>query len=123
MNKHNARIWGSENPHETREVSRDSEKVTVWCALSIDRVIGPYYFDDPIVTGDSYLHLLNNYFLPMLSELPANAIFQQDGAPPHYRRAVRGLLNEQMPYSWIGRGGPVNWPGCSPYLTPLDFFL
>ena len=123
VNKHNVRIWGSENRHETREVSRDSAKVTVWCALAIDRVIGPYYFDERNVTGESYLNLLNNFFIPMLPDLPSNIIFQQDGAPPHYSRAVRELLDSELPNSWIGRGGPINWPARSPDLTPLDFFL
>lgn len=66
VNKHNVRIWGTENPHERREVARDSEKVTVWCAQ---------------------------------------------------------LLDEKLPDSWIGRGGPTRWPARSPDLTPLDFFL
>ena len=30
LNKHNLRIWVSENPHETRKVSRDSAKPTVY---------------------------------------------------------------------------------------------
>ena len=29
LNKHNVRIWGSENPHATRELQRDSPKVNV----------------------------------------------------------------------------------------------
>lgn len=61
VNKHNARTSSFETSHERRELSCDSEKVTVWRALSIDRVIGPYNFDEPIVSGNGYLHLLNNY--------------------------------------------------------------
>lgn len=49
--------------------------------------------------------------------------FQQDGAPPHYHRAVREYLTEEFGTRWIGRGGPVAWPPRSPDLTPLDFFL
>ena len=29
LNKHNVRIWGSEHPHEIRELERDSPKVNV----------------------------------------------------------------------------------------------
>ena len=29
LNKQNARIWGTENPHITREIERDSSKVNV----------------------------------------------------------------------------------------------
>lgn len=123
VNKHNVRIWGTENPHEYREELRDSEKVCVWAAMSVNEIIGPYYFDEPIVNAESYLHLLNNYFLPMLPSLPPGTLFQQDGAPPHYSREVRALLDEKLPDLWIGRAGSTNWPARSPDLTPLDFFL
>ena len=33
LNKHNVRIWGSEHPHEIRELERDSPKVNVWCGI------------------------------------------------------------------------------------------
>ncbi|CAH1114890.1 unnamed protein product [Psylliodes chrysocephalus] len=49
--------------------------------------------------------------------------FQQGGAPPHYCLEVRQYLNTVFPGQWIGRRGPVEWPGRSPDLTPLDFFL
>ena len=59
----------------------------------------------------------------MLPDLPQGIIFQQDGAPPHYSREVRALLDEKLPDSWIGRGGPTNWPPRLPDLTLLEFFL
>jgi hypothetical protein len=49
--------------------------------------------------------------------------FQHDGAPPHFSRNVQGILNRMYPNRWIGRGGPRHWPGRSPDLNPLDFFL
>ena len=33
VNRHNLRIWGSENPHTVIEHHRDSAKVNVWCCL------------------------------------------------------------------------------------------
>ena len=38
VNKHNARIWGTEHPHLTLKHVRDSPKVTVFCAISKKRV-------------------------------------------------------------------------------------
>ena len=43
VNKHNVRIWGSENPHVTGEYVRDSPKVNVWCGVPHERVIGPFF--------------------------------------------------------------------------------
>ena len=31
LNKHNVRIWGSENHYASRELQRDCPKVNVWC--------------------------------------------------------------------------------------------
>jgi len=53
----------------------------------------------------------------------AQLIFQHDGAPAHYSRNVRDLLDARYPERWIGRGGPINWPPRSPDLNPLDYFL
>ncbi|GBM88536.1 hypothetical protein AVEN_40713-1 [Araneus ventricosus] len=46
INRHNVRIWGSENPHKYREVQRHSPKVNVWCGLMYDRAIGPFFFTE-----------------------------------------------------------------------------
>ena len=34
INKHNCKIWGSENPHVIHEHERDTTKVNVWCGLT-----------------------------------------------------------------------------------------
>lgn len=118
VNKPNVRIWGFENPHEVREVSRNSEKVTVWCAFSTNLVLRPCYFDDSIFTGDSYLHLLNIYFLPILSDITANNIFQQDTASLHISRAVLELVNDTCQIHRLDKGVP-----CIGQLGPLILFL
>jgi hypothetical protein len=38
---------------------------------------------------------------------------QHDGAPPHFRRNVQEILDNQYPQRWIGRGGPHHWPARS----------
>lgn len=70
----------------------NSEEVAILCASSVVCVIEPYLFDEPIVTDDSYLYLSNQCLLSVLSELPANTIFQQEGVPPLYCQAVGDLL-------------------------------
>jgi hypothetical protein len=123
VNRHNCRIWGSENPHVLREHLRDSPKVNVWCGLFHDCVIGPFFFAEQSITGSIYLDMLENFAMPQLEELGNEIMFQQDGAPPHWSLIVRHFLTETMPGRWIGRGGPIPWPPRSPDITPLDFFL
>ncbi|KAJ4449078.1 hypothetical protein ANN_00473 [Periplaneta americana] len=117
VNRHNCRIWGSENPSVVIEHQRDSPKWNVWCGIMRDRIIGA----EKTVTANTYLDMLQLYAVP---QLPDGAIFQQDGAPPHFANMVRTFLDEQFPARWIGRGSPyITWPARSPDLTPPDFFL
>ncbi|GBN53969.1 hypothetical protein AVEN_113320-1 [Araneus ventricosus] len=62
--KHNCRIWGSENPYA--EVERNSPKINVWCALSHDAVIGPFFFAETSVTANIYLDLFQIYAIPQM---------------------------------------------------------
>jgi len=43
VNRHNVRIWGTENPHATIDV-RDLPKMNVFCAVSSCKVYGPFFF-------------------------------------------------------------------------------
>ena len=72
------------------------------------------------MTGDVYLQMLQNW---LIGELIANEhedfIYQQDGAPPHWKLTVRPYLNDNMPRRCIGcAGGEDNvmlkWPLHSP---------
>lgn len=81
----------------------------------------------PRLNGAEYLHFLQNNLNQILNEaeIPEDRMakmwLQQDGAPPHYDRVVRGHLNERFPNRWIGRGGPITWPPRSSDLNPIDF--
>jgi hypothetical protein len=46
VNKHNFRYWAAANPQQHRERPLHSAKVTVWCAISSNGVIGPYFFEN-----------------------------------------------------------------------------
>ena len=43
VNKHNVRIWGTENPRKLVQYVRDSPKVNVFCAVSRTKVYGPFF--------------------------------------------------------------------------------
>ncbi|XP_023725909.1 uncharacterized protein LOC111874552 [Cryptotermes secundus] len=125
VNTHNCRIWGSENSRVSLEHVRDSPKVNVFCALSTERVYGPFFFMERTITGSVYLDMLQEFLIPQLDEddQEGRIHFQQDGAPPHYLGEVHEYLNARFPGRWIGRAAPIAWPPRSPDLTPLEFFL
>ena len=80
LNKHHVRIWGSEHPHEIRELERDSPKVNVWRGLMCTRVIGPFFFHEKTITADVYLGLPTENVAPQLIDSQSTIILQQDGA-------------------------------------------
>ena len=56
-----------------------------------------------------------------------NFIYQQNGAPPYWKLAVRAYLNDNLPGRWIGRAGVegnvmLKWLLRLPGLTLCNFF-
>ena len=68
INRHNSRIWGSQNPHETFELERDSPKLNVWCGIMHDKIICPFFFAEKLITAQIYLDLLTEYVSPQLEQ-------------------------------------------------------
>jgi len=72
---------------------------------------------------------LENDLPTLLEDVPLHIrrelIFQHvcDGAPPHFSRQVREILDAHYPDGWMGRGGPIIWPARSPNLNVLDYFI
>ena len=57
ISRHHSRIWGSQNPHETDELERDSPKLNMWCGIMHDKIIGPFFFAEKLITAQIYLNL------------------------------------------------------------------
>ena len=68
INRHNSRIWGSQNPHETYELERDYPKLIVWRGIMHDKIIGPFFFAEKSITAQIYLYLLTEYVSPQLEQ-------------------------------------------------------
>jgi len=111
-------------------------KVTVWCGLTSEFILEPYFFEDEhngqlrttTVNGARYEEMLESFVLPALHDRLTDddfeqLIYQQDGAPPHIFRPVKNLLEESFGGRVISRHFPNEWPPRSPDLNPLDFWL
>lgn len=126
FNRQNRRIWQIENPRAIEQIQRQGRQTLgVWCGILGDKIIGPIFFNHNL-TGQIYLHWLQNEIEEFLDDLPVqqygNIIWQQDGAPVHNTRAVTTFLNRRYEL-WIGKHGIITWPSRSPDLNPLDAFL
>ncbi|KAJ8724058.1 hypothetical protein PYW07_008038 [Mythimna separata] len=126
-NQHNMHLWRHENPHACRVDSFQHRfSVNVWAGVVGTHILGPVFL--PRLTGDTYLHFLQEILPQLLEEVPLSLLrrpvfYQHDGAPAHFTWNVRRHLDAEYGSHWIGRGGPIPWPPRSADLTPLDFFL
>lgn len=129
VNKQNCRIWASDNPREIKEQITHPQRVVVWCGLSSEGVIGPYFFEDGegkacTVNGERYRKMLTDFLSPQLDNINVeNLWFQQDGSTCHTAKATISLLKTKFPGRIISKYGDINWPPRSCDMTPLDFFL
>lgn len=129
VNKQNCRIWSETNPGHYLETPLHPLKLTVWCGIHANGIIGPYVFRNEegatvTVNGVRYRHMLNTFLFPKLQELNIdNLWFQQDGATCHTANETINLLKGQFGDNIISKRGPINWPPRSCDLTPPDYFL
>ena len=54
VNRHNVRIWGSEKPHVVFQSEQGSPKENIWCGLMHNKVIGPFFFNEPTISANVY---------------------------------------------------------------------
>ena len=105
------------------------EKVTTWCALWSEVVIGPCLFkndDGTTVTANLKRcgHIITDFFLLVIEEDDLeNMWLQKAVATWHTTRANTALLQETFPCLIISRRGDINWPPRSCDLKPLNFLL
>jgi hypothetical protein len=69
VSRRNVGIWGSENTRAYVEHQCDSPKVTVFCAISSQKVYGLFFFAEETVTGMTYLDMLQLWPLPQLQNI------------------------------------------------------
>ena len=66
VDRHNLRIWGTQNPHNTLEIDHNSTKVSVFCGIKEKCEYNPVFFEGLSITGYTYLEMLQTRLLPRL---------------------------------------------------------
>lgn len=129
VNKQNCRFYAAENPELFEEQPLYDQKVTVWCGICADKVIGPYFYENDdgatvTVNAERYRAMIRDYVMPILEGNDMEDYwFQQDGATCHTAGATIDFLKPLFPNRLISKKGDFDWPPRSPDLTAPDFFL
>jgi hypothetical protein len=84
-----------------------------------NNVIGPFFFEEHAVTGDTSLVMMEN---TALLNVPVGTVFQSDDASSHFSHCVHAFLDREFPDHWIGRWGFITWLPSYSRLTPLFLF-
>jgi len=119
VNSQNSRIWASENPNAIHEEPPHSEKIVVWCGMSLRRIIGPISFDKTI-TAAAYMEIFNTFVNQLDDEELSIGYFQQDGATSPTTHASMAEIQSFFGDRVVSKG---LCPSRSPDLTPPDYFL
>ena len=124
VSSHNTYCWSESNPNHYVQRVMQPNRVVVWCALSCQHVIGPYFFEST-VSAKSYLKMLREFVIPALRRrnILESIIFQQDGASPHTAGEVLDYLKVRFPNRLVSFKTDTIWPPKSPDLNPLDFYF
>lgn len=121
VNKHNVHYWAHENPLKRICNPGKTASLTVWACISFNGVIA-VDISNQTMNGERYCSILNEKVVPFFIR-KREMLYQHDGAPAHYHRNAREILDTAMPNQWIGRRGPIEWPARSPDLSACDYWL
>jgi len=119
-NKQNNRMWCESRPDNRIEAPLHDSKIHVWCAISANRIFGPYYFEET-VNKERYLKMLQDFFWPKLLRTAERNkyYFQQDGASAHTSKIVQAWCSLKFGRKFLDK---KMWPPRSPDLNPCEFF-
>ena len=126
------RFWAQAQPREHLLRPLNVEKVTVWCAIGLYGIIGPYWFEDengcPVTVNTKwYIEMMQRKFIPALRRKYGvdmnTVIYHQDGATLHTSNVSLEYLRHYFPRDRLILHHMDNpWPVHFPDLSPPDLF-
>lgn len=100
VNRHNCHYWTWEDARITSGKMQNWPKVTVWCGMTSDRIVGPFIFCNTMI-AERYFPMLQDEIWSVINSWKniEDLILMQDGAPPDLAIIVREWLNK-CPLPW-----------------------
>ena len=101
-------------------------KVMVWGAVSVNGLVGPYFFHKNCslipVNKETYQDCIT-WFVQQLKSCRklSRSYLMQDGAASHTALITRRMISNIFGDRVIGKHFRLSWPPYSPYLTLADF--
>ena len=127
--KKNQYFWAlSKDAVEPIESQLPLIKVMVWGAVSVNGLIGPYFFHKNRshipVNKETYQDCIT-WFAQQLKSCRKvyRSYFLEDGTAPHTALTTRRMISDIFGDRVIGEHFRLSWPPYSPDLTPDDFWL
>lgn len=102
VNRHIVLILGLTNPHTWIKHERDSPKVNFFCAMSVWKIYGLFFFTEK---NSHCQYLFGRVGNLAFSKDLSNFVSQQDGSHSDWATGVRCFLNTELPRRWIRRWG------------------
>lgn len=104
--KQNCKYWAADNSHQSHEQPLHNQKVRVWCVISTQGEIRPYFFEDDrenatTVMSQRYVHMLTFFVTEQRQNFNDlhNLWFQQDAATAHTARASMTAVRQHFGYT------------------------
>lgn len=85
--------------------------IWLWCGSARShtiQIIGPFFFNETLITVNIYFDLMIEYVAPQLDNLQTTLIFQPHG---------------EFPGRWIGKAGLISWHPFARYYSPGLFSM
>ena len=85
MNRHNCHYWVGEDSRITSKKMQNRPKVTVWCEMTFDKIVGLFILRHTM-NAKRYITILKDEIRSVISTWNniEDLIFMQDGAPSHF---------------------------------------
>lgn len=112
---------GSKRPNKGYRVPNNGPFVMIWWAVSKIEVIGPLYFEEENVTGETYKRRFLYYASPNLWNYPETSFLTIWCSSVDFH-CCESVFEPMVPQTWMERAAPITLSPWSPDFARLTTF-